>query len=104
MRYKIKALKKDTPEEVAIYRKLGLVFKTNHSFLNEHNVIDGLRYIEREFCASQKIDTIRYKRYKEIYKHGGKGSLMGAFRKHRVLKPRSNEIIEFIDKFLESSK
>ncbi|KCZ80899.1 hypothetical protein H312_01672, partial [Anncaliia algerae PRA339] len=43
MRVKIKALKKDTPEEIEAYRKLGLVFKTDHSFLNEYKIKDGLK-------------------------------------------------------------
>lgn len=99
MRVKIKALKKDTPEEIEAYRKLGLVFKTDHSFLNEYKIKDGLKCSEREFCKVQKITSEKFLRYKQIFTTGGERSLMGIFRKHQIKKPRSNEILLFLQEY-----
>lgn len=94
MRTKQKAMKKDTPEEIEKYRKLGLIFKIDHSYLDKFRIINGLRYKEREFCKDKKFDTDKLSRCKKIFKKGGERSLLGIFRKYRIKKPLSQEIMD----------
>ncbi|KCZ80484.1 hypothetical protein H312_02122 [Anncaliia algerae PRA339] len=96
MHKKIKPSKLETAEELAEYRRLGLIFKTKNILLETKHKLQLCEDNELEFCKKMKILNSDYIKYREKYFKKGVRGLKSILVRHGFRKERSDLVVTYL--------
>lgn len=94
---KQKPMRPETDEEIARYRKLGLIFTTKNPLLDSRRKKDErLSSSEASFCKKHKLSAENYIKIKNAFIKNGRQSVINIFRRNRMKISKCDEVIEFL--------
>ncbi|MCZ6913734.1 MAG: hypothetical protein O7C59_04100 [Rickettsia endosymbiont of Ixodes persulcatus] len=97
MLYKKKPIQPETNEEIVKYRRIGLIFTTHNSLLDDYSKKkEGLDNKEILFCRKHKLGARNYVKIKGSFIKNGKQSVINIFRRNKLKLSKCEEVIEFL--------
>lgn len=90
-------MRPETEEEIARYRKLGLIFTTKNPLLDSRSKKEErLSSNEVSFCKKHKLSAENYIKIKNAFMRNGRQSVINIFRRNRMKISKCDEVVEFL--------